>query len=528
LERHLALTPMKRIKLFSSVLAFLLPTFVALAAWAPPDPNLSKYKGNFHGNALGLTNLFRIMPEDSDTNSYMTVINAADYGITSSGNQTVKIQAALDAGSNKFCTVYIPHGTYGINGTLVVHPNTRVIGDSSRGTAGTAHGTTLYGNESGKIMMLLEGSGCEIANLSFLDDGFAFGTIGISSQTNVPAQTTQDYSIHDCSFKGLATGIKLQYTWGGRIQNNWWGTSGGCCIFATQQCNAFLISGNYFQSQQATNNITWWATAPDVSYGNVFIANEFENSSNNVWMAGPNSGFVFFGNYHEVATNCYVINGAIGPVIEANHTLNSPNGTNIILVSVERAKIRDNRMADPNHFLHADATSFGLDVTGNDIRSGGDYNFFNAQTFWFNDGTNTMSKGGFYTGDNIGTFIGNTGNQALPISTTSFYGPDANGITNIFTTDTSTVTRSIMPDKVKLSHLYVVASGNPGAVVNSVTVMTNGVASSITCTLNNVTTGNDATHSDTVIAGTEVGVKIITGAGSAVKWSWGFQAANVP
>jgi hypothetical protein len=92
------------------------------------------------------------------------------------------------------------------------------------------------------------------------------------------------------------------------------------------------------------------------------------------------------------------------------------------------------------------------------------------------------------------------------------------------TSDASGITRCLIPAGGTLANLYVIASANPGAVVNTVTIMTNGVSTGITVTLNNVTSANDTTHTAPVLAGYEVGLKIVQAASStAVKWGWGFQ-----
>jgi hypothetical protein len=53
--------------------------------------------------------------------------------------------------------------------------------------------------------------------------------------------------------------------------------------------------------------------------------------------------------------------------------------------------------------------------------------------------------------------------------------------------------------------------------------MTNGTPSSITV---NITSGSghDTTHGVTIVAGTEIGVKIVTATSStAVSWEWSFE-----
>jgi hypothetical protein len=121
-------------------------------------------------------------------------------------------------------------------------------------------------------------------------------------------------------------------------------------------------------------------------------------------------------------------------------------------------------------------------------------------------------------------FAGNTGGQAIPAATTVFYAPFGNSATNFATSDVSSFTRNTVNRTMVLGNLYVTrdAAGGVGHTT-TVTVMTNGVASNIIASLNNSLTGNDTTHFVTVLAGTELGVKIITPASDTPgKHSWIF------
>jgi hypothetical protein len=124
---------------------------------------------------------------------------------------------------------------------------------------------------------------------------------------------------------------------------------------------------------------------------------------------------------------------------------------------------------------------------------------------------------------------GSTGNQGIPANSSAFYALNGNGITNLMTSDISTFTRSLMTSKTKIGPFITKCSGNPGAFANKIEVFTNGVLSSITIAINNVTSGVDSTHTETVIAGVEVGVKITQATSSTpVKWSWGLEERIVP
>lgn len=124
-----------------------------------------------------------------------------------------------------------------------------------------------------------------------------------------------------------------------------------------------------------------------------------------------------------------------------------------------------------------------------------------------------------------GIWSGNTGGQALAASTTAFYAPVGNSATNIATADVSAFTRVTATRSMVLGNLYVTrdAAGGVGHTT-TVTIMTNGTASSIVASLNNSLTGNDTTHFVPIAAGVEIGIKIITPASDTPgKHSWSFE-----
>lgn len=121
---------------------------------------------------------------------------------------------------------------------------------------------------------------------------------------------------------------------------------------------------------------------------------------------------------------------------------------------------------------------------------------------------------------------GTTGNNLTPANTTIYYALNGNSITNLFTSDTTCVTRSLMTRTTTLQNLYVQLSAGPGgARVTSITVMTNGVASPIVATVQGAnTTGNDTVNTVTVAAGVEVGIRISTVASATTaKISWALE-----
>jgi len=134
--------------------------------------------------------------------------------------------------------------------------------------------------------------------------------------------------------------------------------------------------------------------------------------------------------------------------------------------------------------------------------------------------------GAFASGYPLGTvWSSNTGGQALPAATTAYYAAEGNGATNIAVTDVSSATRNVTTRDLVLGRLFVTRDVGGGAGnTTTVTVMTNGTASSIVASLNNATAGNDTTHFVPVPAGTQIGIKIVTPAGDTPgRHSWSFE-----
>lgn len=123
------------------------------------------------------------------------------------------------------------------------------------------------------------------------------------------------------------------------------------------------------------------------------------------------------------------------------------------------------------------------------------------------------------------SFGGNSGTAKVPASTTVFYAPSGNSVTNLQTSDTSSMTRIPVQRQVDLVNLRVTrdAAGGIGHT-STVTIMTNGVASSIVASLNNAATGSDTTHTVRIAAGTEIGIKIVAPASDTPgAFAWSFE-----
>ena len=120
----------------------------------------------------------------------------------------------------------------------------------------------------------------------------------------------------------------------------------------------------------------------------------------------------------------------------------------------------------------------------------------------------------------------NSGNALLGANATYYFAPNGNGQTNLQTADVSGFTRNLVTRTTVLQNFYGMLTVAPGASrTTTFTVMTNGVASSITFGISaSAVTGNDTVHTETIVAGVEVGIRIATVASAAAaKPSWALE-----
>src|SRR6266487_2956234 len=113
----------------------------------------------------------------------------------------------------------------------------------------------------------------------------------------------------------------------------------------------------------------------------------------------------------------------------------------------------------------------------------------------------------------VRTWSGTSGNLTIPIASTNYFSPN-NTFSNLITSDTSGATRVPITRTTTLQNLYVVANPAPGSgKTNIITIMTNGIASSLVASITGtLTNGSDTTHTVLIPAGTEIGLKVITAA----------------
>jgi len=125
----------------------------------------------------------------------------------------------------------------------------------------------------------------------------------------------------------------------------------------------------------------------------------------------------------------------------------------------------------------------------------------------------------------VHAWAGNTGGLTIAKSTTRYAAPVST--TGIELSDVPAKTRNIVWHNATIRDLAVRTNGNPGAVDNTVMVTKNGLDTSLYTILNNVETGDSSTRSFVAAKYDELGIKISTGNGNVVPWSWAFEIVYI-
>jgi hypothetical protein len=191
-----------------------------------------------------------------------------------------------------------------------------------------------------------------------------------------------------------------------------------------------------------------------------------------------------------------------------------------------------NGLATTNFVL---AQGYVTSVTTNSLAT---TNYVNAATNGFVTAavTNGLATTNFVTAQGYvkvkTVWAGSSGNATLANNTTYYLQPNnsfqipGGPAGNAFTMYTSAGSSTPIPESMTLTNLYVIVSASPGgANTESLTVLSNGVATTLTVSISGSSTAaNDTTHSVTLPAGTQIGVKIvINGMATAADWAWSFE-----
>jgi hypothetical protein len=236
-------------------------------------------------------------------------------------------------------------------------------------------------------------------------------------------------------------------------------------------------------------------------------------------------------NYINAATNGFVTAGITNGLATTNYVRTATNG--FVTAAITNGLATTNFVLSQN-YVTATVTNglasisyvdFGTNFAGTNGQAqlNSASNSLAAQIVAATNGLGNIVMGALlrpaviWTGVSGGTLAVNSTHYAAPNNNTSMTA----------TTDTTGITRAPAPQSLTLTNLYVATSANLGAGhTATLTIMTNGVATSIAVTISGAAqnTGNDTTHSVTIPAGTLIGVRVVTGAAiSLVDWSWSFE-----
>ena len=124
-------------------------------------------------------------------------------------------------------------------------------------------------------------------------------------------------------------------------------------------------------------------------------------------------------------------------------------------------------------------------------------------------------------------YSGSTANTVTADNTTAYLAVQG-AMAPTITTDTAGVTRTVITRAGTIQNLYVYANGSNTAGKNNVfTIMKNGSAQTLTCTLNGSSSCSDTTHTFSVSAGDQIGMRIATGTttNTTQKTGWSVELA---
>lgn len=348
------------------------------------SPSVWDWQTNFLEDSSGGAQMQRIF--GGSTNGFMPAVNAIDYGLTTSGDQTAHIQAAVNAATNLGNRVIIPAGTYTVNGTITLWKGVELMGESP--PLNNSFGTVLSPGAGANTMVFIPtgSAGTYIHNLAFVDGSAHNLATAISTSTNANPVGTSNIKIENVSIYGLARGAYFNYSWDIQLINNSYSTT-TTCVQGTNNVNAVDIWGGHFFGIYGVKCDGFACFAWN-------IHSVFEVCSNAIFFANDCEQMNVTGCYAENNTNFVSANGTYALNIDHNE-IDLTSSTNIVLVGCKFPYIGHNRFsATPSPSWDVDSTTYGLRI---------DPSSFNGAPSWHNaaatslilDGTNIFNTGGY-------------------------------------------------------------------------------------------------------------------------------------
>ena len=299
------------------------------------------------------------------TNGVINTINALDYGLSASGDQTANIQSAINAAVAVTGRLFIPAGNWTVNGQLTIGGKMMLEGESGPGQ--NFAGTTLYaGGTASNTAIVLNSQQCAIRNISIVGDGRAYGRTGISTRgdgTSTPYQIMENVTVTD-----MMVGISLTNTWNvDVIYPNLYRCSNGIAMLGN--ANAIHIIGG--EINDMTNGI--YAVSRDFGLNMVSISTTIEQCARAIYMTNATGNF----NIRNInIKDCYFENDPAVIYMEGNGRsiegvsiegcmFGFNNLTNIYLNTVTYPRIVGNDFTYPGINIIADGSSTQLYEQGN-------------------------------------------------------------------------------------------------------------------------------------------------------------------
>ncbi|MBU6231591.1 hypothetical protein KGP36_02890 [Patescibacteria group bacterium] len=363
-------------------------------------------------NALTAGAFTRAMPNLNGTNGVRTLINAADFGLTTSGDNTTPINnaiaaATLQGSQNNTPVVFIPAGQWTVSGTILLTNGAVLMGETAPSAGAAGQGTMLWHSTASVPLIFMRSKGGAVKDLFLFANSPANGAIGIAVETNASPSAVQNCWIDNVTVKNFATGWAGSYTWGWTFLN-WYDTGCNIGIYASNACNAFHIIGGH-STALAANQIGIYV---DARGGNCFdwtVSTTIEGMTNGVVITGDSShtvnSFMLLNTYFESLTNCLVANYANSLNIIGGNTITGAgsSSTNFVFVNCANPSIFGTTFYDPTPGWNFDSTCYGTYVhPGYCSPTARSQAAIAAQTWMHYGGTNLTLTGGSYYGNGSG------------------------------------------------------------------------------------------------------------------------------
>lgn len=265
----------------------------------------------------------------------MPVINAAaaPYSADTTGvsDATAAIQLALDAAA--FSRVFLPRGTYRIDGTLIVDPGQTLEGESSQWGFSTI--LQKGGLSTNAIVKFATGDGMQLRNICISGNNKADGVVGVQSSTT---GASTSWKLDNVRIISCGVGVILSNAWTSEIVSSYiYDCTTG--ISALNQVNAIKIRGSMISN--CTKGIEIYGANENYGWD---INGTFELNTYAIWLDAYTFDINIHGSYFE--GNNYTLFANTAYMLTLHDSLVSSGAgitvTNIVLANCHTVTISGN------------------------------------------------------------------------------------------------------------------------------------------------------------------------------------------